>query len=142
MKLLFTAMFLISINTISFCQHMILSAQTEYTVAGPQYGASTMFESKKQLGAGVFYQMDVNMPGEKTEKDTFYGAQLQLPFAKSEKLSFFGTIRGGMVNDKFIVIVPGLETRIHVGKRMAVAFGMSMRMNYPAVSGKVICKIF
>ncbi len=126
----------------TFAQSMVTAIQMEYTVAGTQYGSSFIYESKKQWGLGVFYQVGVTQSVEIFDKDQFYGAQIQFPLVKSERISFFTSLRGGLVNDKFLVVVPGLETRINVGKRLGVAFGMSLRMNYPSVSSKLICKLF
>jgi len=142
MKLFIIPALLVALNSYCNAQSMLLSALTEYTVAGPQYGVSMMYESKKQLGAGVFYQMDVNLPLETKTKNTFYGGQFQIPIAKAEKLSFYATLRCGLVNDTFVVVVPGVETSIKAGKRLRIGFGMSLRMNYPSVSGKLSWKLF
>lgn len=141
-KAVVLAVLFILLNTSSFGQRMTIGLHSEHTVAGVQYGAVTGIESKKQFGVGVFYQMDMKTPLEAEKKNTLYGIYLNAPLVKCDKLSFFGTLRGGLANEKFAVIIPGLETRINVGKRMAVAFGMSMRMNYPSVTSKVILKVF
>jgi hypothetical protein len=140
MKTIVLTSLLVLSQTLLFSQQVMLSVQTEYTVAGAQYGASSMYETKKLLGGGVFYQTDVKAPAEGLAKNTYYGVQVQVPLAKAERLNFFGTLRGGLVNEKFVVVVPGLETRINAGKHFAVSFGMSLRMNYPAVSSKLTWK--
>lgn len=141
MKTLFTCVVL-TFSTICFSQQMKIAFLAEQTVGGPQYGMATGWETKNLFGLTAFYQIDAKVPVEGGEKNTFYGAQLQLPISKSDKLAFFGTLRGGLVNDKFAVVVPGLETRLNVTKRIALAFGMSIRMNYPSLSGKAIFKFF
>ncbi|HYC86465.1 MAG TPA: hypothetical protein VEB86_14630 [Chryseosolibacter sp.] len=142
MRTLIVLLILTVVSTTSRGQHMWLSMLSEYTIAGPQYGAAILMETNKKLGAGLFYQADIQSPAEVKTNNTFYGLQLQIPLAKSEKINFFGTVRGGLVNDKFAVIVPGVETRINAGKRLAVGFAMSMRMNYPSVLGKLTYRIF
>jgi hypothetical protein len=122
-------------------QDMIVSVLLESLVTGSQSGVSMMYESKAAFGMGGFYQRDLRPSRELGTLSTFYGAQIQVPLVKSERLLFSAVVRGGLVNE-FIVLVPGLETRINIRRRFALALSSSMRMNYPALSGKVIVKIF
>lgn len=121
---------------------LVTAIQLEYTITGPQYGTAVMYETQKQWGAGVFYQVGSGLSDEIVTKDQFYGAQLQVPLVRTERISFFTALRGGLVNERFLVVVPGLETRINVGRRIGVSFGMSLRKSYPSVSSKFAFKLF
>lgn len=124
-------------------QNMVVQTQSEYTVAGVQHGAMLQYETASQWGLGVFYQTEFASGEEEFDPgSTFMGARLQAPLAKARHMSFFAVLRAGLVNDNFVAIVPGLETRVHISQRFGTAFGMGMRMGYASVSGKVFVKMF
>lgn len=123
-------------------QNLLTAAQVEYTVAGVQFGGLMMFETKKQFGSGFFYQTNRLNSSKELSTKNYYGIQLQVPLVKSSRLLFAATMRAGFVQDKFFVVVPGLETRVSIRKRFAMGWGMSLRMNYPSISTKLIIKLF
>ncbi len=123
-------------------QNLMIGTQAERTVAGYQYGGSLLYETSKQWAYGGFYQTAFSKPNESTPQNLFYGIHIQVPLVTSERLSFFATFRGGLVNKQFAAVIPGLETRISISKRLSLAVGMSMRMSYPAISSKLIIKLF
>ena len=123
-------------------QAILIGVQTEITVAGYQYGGSMLHETARKWGYGVFYQTSLSKSYEEANKKLLYGIQLQAPLAKSERIKFFATLKGGLANKQFVVVIPGLETHISIRNRLGFAFGMSMRMSYPAISSKVIIKLF
>ncbi|HEY4654287.1 MAG TPA: hypothetical protein VIH22_07220 [Cyclobacteriaceae bacterium] len=124
-------------------QGVVVQGQSECTVAGSQHGATIQFESRTLWGLGIFYQAELGN-GHETyiPKDTFLGMLVQAPLATAKRISFFAMLRAGFVNENFVVLVPGLETRVHISPRFGTAFGMSMRMGYAAVSGKLFVKVF
>ncbi|HEX5170857.1 MAG TPA: hypothetical protein VFW11_16900 [Cyclobacteriaceae bacterium] len=124
-------------------QDIVTYVQTECTVAGSQYGSSVMYETRSKWSVGIFYQAELATRSEDySGKDNFLGLTFQAPLAKSKKLSFFGQLRSGLVNSQFVVVVPGLETRLNLTPRLGTAFGMSLRMGYPSVSGKIFLSLF
>lgn len=143
MKSILSVIFIVVNSLWAGAQHMALSVTTEYTVAGHQYGASLMYETSKQWGLGTFYQGEFyNYSESSLKKDVFYGVVAQAPLVQCSKLAFFGNLRAGFVNKNFFVLVPGLETRLSMSKRLALGFGMSMRMSYPSVAARVVVKLF
>jgi hypothetical protein len=142
MKPIFSILLLVGPMHFAFAQQAFISVHNEYTVAGHQYGASVGYESKNQWGVSAFFQQEILAKDEPFEKDSFYGLHLQAPLAKTPKVSFFAALRPGVVNDKFVVVVPGLETRIALSKRICVAAGMAIRMSYPCMSSRLLFKIF
>jgi hypothetical protein len=133
--------FLMLSASIAKSQDLILGMQLETTVAGSQSGVTIMYEAKKGFGIGGFYQRDIQPSRELKTLNTFYGGQIQAPLVKSERLMLSAVLRGGFVN-QFVVVVPGLETQINIRKRLGVAIGSSLRMNYPAFSAKAVLKLF
>lgn len=123
-------------------QNILIGVQTEITVAGHQYGGSLLHETAGKWGYGVFYQTSLSKSYEEASKKLLYGIQLHAPLAKSERIKVFATLKGGLANKQFVVVIPGLETHVAVSNRLGFAFGMSMRMSYPAISSKVIIKLF
>ena len=141
-KSLVTACVLVVISDFAMGQRMVVGLDLEYTVKGAHLGNSILFESKKQWALGAFYQTEMTRADDRSEKSRFYGTQVQFPFIKSDRLAVLGSLRAGLVMDKFFVVVPGLETRINLGKQFGIAFMMSPRMAYPAVATKLIIKLF
>jgi hypothetical protein len=127
---------------LAFGQQALLCVQTEYTITGHQIGGAVGFESRSQWAVTAFLQGEISSGDELIKKNRFYGLQFQAPLAKTTKLSFFATLRVGLVNKDFFVAVPGLETRVRLGKRLAIGTGMAMRMGYPSISSKLLVKIF
>jgi hypothetical protein len=123
-------------------QELVVAIQAESTVAGPQYGGTLAFELKNTIGIGAMWQTELSRKSEATIPHQLYGGYIQLPISKSKKLALLANLRVGFSDDKYLVVIPGLETRLSITKRMGVAFGMGIRMNYPAISGKIYTTIF
>lgn len=119
---------------------------SEKSVGGIHHISALNVESKGKWGVGVFYQakVDWNYSEEDSNlfRDPYYGITLQAPLAKCEKMSFFVTLRGGLVNKDFVLVVPSLETRIKLFSRFDAVFGMGYRYNYPTASIKVLVNLF
>ena len=126
-------------------QQLIFQSGVEKTVAGFEYGASISYETKGMWALGSFYQTGIsrnNAEGRLEQKSLFYGAIFQAPIAKSDRLAFLFNLRTGFINEKFFVVVPSLETRVHVNKRIGVSVGTALRMGFPSFSAKVFIKLF
>lgn len=141
MKTVMPIVFIALSSYFSYGQKLVTSVHAEYTVIGPQYGSALVYESKKQFGLGIFYQAGLKPSEASASDDRFYGLHLQVPLVKCQQMSFSGLLRSGLVRDRFVVIVPGVETSINLGKRLALGFGMSLRMNKPAVSSRLSFKL-
>jgi hypothetical protein len=123
-------------------QELVVAILAESTVAGPQYGGTLAFELKNKLGIGAMWQTELSRESETAIPHQLYGGYIQVPIAKSEKIALLANVRVGFSDEKYLVVIPGLETRLSITKRLGVAFGMGMRMNYPAISGKIFTTIF
>jgi hypothetical protein len=136
------ALCLLFTSLIAGGQNLVVSVQAESTVAGPQYGPTVMYESKNAFGIGAFFQQNALPSRETGQISSFYGSHLQVPLVRDSKILFFAVLRGGIANKQFVVIVPGVETRLNVTKRLATGLSASMRMGYPALSARLILKCF
>jgi hypothetical protein len=119
---------------------------SEKSVGGIHHMTALSVESKGKWGVGIFYQAkidwNVSEGHEKMFRDPFYGILLQAPLAKCDKMSFLITLRGGLVNKDFVLVVPSLETRIKLFSRFSAVFGMGYRYSYPTGSVKLLVNLF
>lgn len=130
-------------SLVANAQNMVVQTQSEWTVAGIQHGFSVGYETRSSWGLGVYYQAELEKESEDNiTRDDFRGLYLQAPIMKAERLSFFALLRAGLVNNHFVAIAPGLETRVHITRRIGTAFGMGLRMGYASVSGRLFLKMF
>src|SRR5689334_20883945 len=100
-------------------QNFLIYSGVEKTVAGNQYGTSLLIETSRLWAVGVFYQASLGRVGSESlvYSDPFYGMVFQAPLVKNDRLSFFATLKTGLVNDDFYVMVPSLETRIDLSRQ-------------------------
>ncbi|MBA4056061.1 MAG: hypothetical protein C0490_15205 [Marivirga sp.] len=133
----------IIISTCATAQDLIVSAGAELTVKGHQYGGSLLLETRKLWGAGVFYQAGISRDtGEGNLNNPFYGIALQAPIASSERILFGAVMRMGLVNDRFFVVVPSLETRISITPKAGASLAAGLRYGYPSLSARIFFKLF
>lgn len=122
-------------------QQISFSPLVERTVAGWQYGSSLLYENSSKWGFGAFYQSIVRRgPEGITMKNPFAGILINTPVSKSEKLNLYVHTRIGLTNNRYVVLVPGLETELKLVKHLSISGVMSFRMGYPSAMGKVNIK--
>lgn len=123
-------------------QHIKVATLIEKTVAGNQYGAQLVYQSKSKWSLGGFYQESILAQSDGAmSKNPFYGITLNAPIAKTDRLNFYFNTRVGFVNQVFLVVVPGLETELSVSKVVSLSAVMSMRMSYSSSMLKINIKI-
>lgn len=142
-------------STVASSQNFLIYSGVEKTVSGNQYGTSMLLETYRLWAVGVFYQASLGRVGSESlvYSNPFYGMIFQAPLAKNDRISFFATLRTGLVNDDFYVMVPSLETRIDLSRqtskrmpkpnssRYGICIGTGFRYGYPSISGKVFLKL-
>jgi hypothetical protein len=130
-------------STVLSAQDIVVSLGAEKTVIGNQYGGALVYETKKFWGVGPFYQTGIGHDnGEETLTNPFYGLALQAPIVRSERISFLATVRTGVVNEKFLAVVPSLDTRIQVTSKAGVSVGAGLRSGHPSFSAKLFARLF
>lgn len=135
---------LLSFSATIQAQTLVLSTGIEKTVADTESQFMMGYQSKKQWAIGTFYQNSLNnfTNENNREQSYWYGAFTTLSIAKSEKVSFYAMVRGGLMNEQFVVLVPSLETKIKISKWLAVGVASSYRQGYPAFSIKTQISLF
>ncbi len=136
------ALFLLCWSIASSGQSLALSVVGETSVRGLQYGATALYETKHLFGIGGFYQQDATPSVETGKVSTFYGGHLQFALAKENKIAVLAMMRAGLVDKHLLVVVPALETRIMLTKRLATGVDVGMRMGYPSLSARLILSCF
>lgn len=142
MKTIFSSL-LLAFSLSAMAQGLLLQAGVEKTVSGNQVATGITLESKKLWGVGIFGQADYAIsPTEDSRMlaNPFYGVVLQAPLMRSEKIAFLTSLRAGLVNEQFFVLVPSVETRMAIHSRLGLSIGSAIRMGHPSVTGKVYYK--
>jgi len=128
--IIFGVLFVVSL---SYSQHISIAPFIEKTVAGNQYGTQLLFKTKSNWNFGGFYQSSLQRNPEGIQLlNPFFGVSASAPLVQTDKLSFHFNTRCGIVNQVFVVVVPGLETELKVSKTISVSAMMSVRMSYPS----------
>ncbi|MBS1509010.1 MAG: hypothetical protein JSS79_20400 [Bacteroidetes bacterium] len=123
-------------------QHISLVPTVEKTVAGNQYGSLLVFQTKRLWSIGGFYQSSVTRTSEGIQtSNPFYGVSISAPLVRSGKINLLANGRVGVVNEDFLVVVPGLETEVKISRSISVSSLMSIRMSYPSAALRIAIKI-
>ncbi len=135
---------LLSIASVSgiIAQCITIEPFYEKNIFGKQYGGILSWEFKKGIQIGGFYQFSLDRSKDLPVNYEFTGLYVDLPVYSAERLSLSASIRGGIANNRFIIIVPGIETTYQIMKSFYVASVASIRAGEPAISVKAIFKIF
>ncbi|MFZ5971724.1 MAG: hypothetical protein ACOYXA_09040 [Bacteroidota bacterium] len=117
-------------------QRLVIGTGVERTVAGTEVTAALGYQNAKQWGLGGFYQQDMVLPRLENNKNlpasSWYGVFANVPLAKSEKITYSAQLRVGLAEQKYIQVVPSLETKIKITPWMAAGTGCSYRQGYAA----------
>jgi hypothetical protein len=138
---LFLALLLITLFVDLSGQDLSFSAGFEKTVAGSELHFSSGYVTKKNWSLGAFHQMKIeNMAEENTNTSgktgTWYGLYINAPIANTKKINVFFQLRTGLSENRFIVVVPSIETNINLSKVISLGIGSSFRYSYPGLSIK------
>ncbi len=145
MKSLFIAL-LTLFGTQLYSQNLSFSSGLETTVAGTELHLSSGYNTKKNWGMGAFHQSKLANKslesGNTKPNDDWYGLYINAPIANTKKINVFFQIRTGINENKFIVVVPSIETNLNLTKIISLSFGSSFRYSYPAFSFKTNIRPF
>jgi hypothetical protein len=114
----------------------------EKTIAGYEYGSSLTYRVKPLFAFGGFYQASIGRESERmTVNNPFYGILVSAPLRKCDQMNFYANTRIGLVNQNFMVIVPGIETEIQIFKTISLGIGMSMRKGFLSANTNIKMKL-
>ncbi len=127
-------------------QHLTSSCGLERTVSATEVQFTVGYETRRQWAIGTFYQSAITMKPFMIESNnsnaSWYGLYLNAPLVRSQKIGFYAQLRTGIVDTKFIVLVPSLETRVQLAKGLSLIVGGSFRHTYPALLLKLQIGLF
>ena len=139
--LLIIILYLLTISLVQG-QHLTVEPYYEKNIFGNQYGGILSWEFKQSLQIGGFYQLSLSESGENKVNNEFTGIYFKVPLYRVERLSLSASLKGGIANKRFAIIVPGLETAFHVVKQFSIASVVSLRAGAPALEVKAIFRLF
>lgn len=119
-----------------------ISTFTQSTIMGLQKGVEIGVFSKGGLGFSTFYQSTEVFSFETGANNyPYYGFAANVPVKQCSGLSFHAQLRGGVVNQEFIIVTPQVETRLDINHWITGAITAGYRAGQPAVGAKIILKI-
>ena len=123
-------------------QNLFIAPTAESTVLGLQYGASLGYVAKNNFSAGAFYltgRVQSEVWPEKTQ--TLYGLQSAVPLVRSPKIGFCANLRVALSNDRFVVLIPGAETRLRLSGSLQAVAGMAWRHGHASINSSLLIKL-
>ena len=135
----FILLFLIACSIRSKGQGVEISSKVQQTVMGLQTGHSLEFRTADGYGIGSFYQSTNYMSFEQSATNyPFYGLSLSAPLTRCGNVQVLGQLLTGVVNQKFLIATPEIETRIVLTKFIQLGIGAGYRSRQAAVSARLI----
>lgn len=145
MKSLFFALFIL-FGTQLYGQNLTFSTGLESTVAGTELHLSSGYTTRKNWGLGAFHQSKLASKSVESSTTTpnggWYGVYINAPIANTKKINVFFQLRTGINENKFIVVVPSIETNLNLTRMISLSFAGSYRYSYPAFSFKTNIRPF
>ncbi len=143
-NILFFFLLMACLNTQA--QRLIIGAGMERTVAGTEIMGSLGYQNSGQWTVGGFYQQDMALPRLENNKSlstaSWYGVFANIPLAKSEKITYSVQLRVGLAEQKYVQVVPSLETKIKITNWLAAGTGCSYRQGYAAFMVRTYVQLF
>lgn len=132
-------LFFLFLGNIAKAQSFKLDTYVQHSVIGLQKGYAAKFLFKNSLGLGVFHQSSDNLSFETQNKNyPFTGLEIEFCIAKCENIQIIGAYKGGFVNEKFLVLVPEITTKIRLIEFVSLGLGTSYRAGQAAVAMKLV----
>lgn len=141
-KLVLTMLFSIASISGIKAQYITVEPYYENNIFGNQYGCILSWEFKRDIQIGGFYQFSLDRSKDIPVKYEFTGLYFDIPVYRAGRLSLSASFRSGIANDRFIIIVPGIETTFQIMKNFWVASVVSFRASKPSVGLKAVFKMY
>lgn len=124
-------------------QGLEITSRAQQTIMGMQTGHGIEYRSSKGFGVGGFYQSTNYMSFEQSVTNyPFYGLDLSAPLVKCGNVQVLAHVMTGMVNQKFLIVTPEVETRMTITGFLKLGVGAGYRSRQAAVSARLIITTF
>lgn len=123
-------------------QKLEISAHGQQTVMGLQSGYQVAAKTDSGFGLGVFIQSTHHFSLESSSVNyPFYGADLIAPITSHGDLQLLVHLKSGLVNNRFWIIAPEVETRWTLSEIFSVGLTAAVRSRQAAVGGKLTARV-
>lgn len=130
---------LLAFSTQANAQSLELNSTAQQTVMGLQTGHSVAYRMNNGLGIGTFYQSTNYLSLEQSISNyPFYGVDVSATIKNCGSVQVLAHLRTGIVNEKFLIATPELETRISLTRFIKLGIGAGYRSRKAAVSATII----
>jgi len=142
-NLIYLIPILIFLTFSSYAQQLEIQAYAQETIVGLQKGYSIKMVNNQGVKLGMFYQSTQNFSfNEGINNYPFMGTELSYPMTQCGKVRLHANLKGGVVNYRFLVLIPELETTYNLKDYLDLGVGTSIRGGHAAISFKVMIKPF
>ena len=122
-----------------FGQSLEIGLGAQKNVMDIQYNYDLTFRYKNFFGLGVFGQSSKYMSFEQENNNyPIIGLDMSMPVKTCEELRVLVHLKGGLVNNQFIIVTPELETRLKLFKHIHLSTSIGIRRNQAAIAGKLL----
>jgi hypothetical protein len=132
--------------SICYPQSLSVSVGAERNVSCMESQLMMGYQNGSEWLLGAFYQNKMNvLPLEQSTEakgGEWFGLVVNAPLVRTKKIGFYGQLRTGLVNQRFLLIAPSLETKIIITKWLAVGSGTGYRYGYPTFFLKTQITLF
>ncbi|UXP32109.1 hypothetical protein N6H18_17335 [Reichenbachiella agarivorans] len=137
LKLAITIILFILVAQCSRAQSLRVSATIEKAVMGVQTGTEVSYRFKNKMGIGGFYQKNLpNLNETSNSEYEFTGIAVSVPITQCNKIMLSGVLRAGVINRRFVIVTPSVETEVKVSKHLSFALGLGIRATEAAINTK------
>ncbi len=115
----------------------------EKNVSGLAQGYELVRTNASGWALGGFYENLLQQTASERAAGTYerYGVILQGPLVRCQKLGLYAQVKSALVKNKFLVIMPSLETQIRLHQYFILGFRSGLRYGHPSAGIKLILSI-
>jgi hypothetical protein len=118
-------------------QRISLGPHIEKNIKGSQLGISSSLVFKKHFAVGFYHQHEFNkFPEQVNENYDLSGIIIDFPLYIDTRLNLIGRLKPSLANQRFIMVIPAIETQFLIVEFLQVAGEVSYRAGYPAFAIK------
>ncbi len=127
----------IIIATNTHAQKLTIGILAEKNCYGMQAGSSMAVTFPKLFTVGAFFQQEVKQATESDNRTIqLAGVLIDFPLIADERLALIGRVKPSIANEKFIVVIPAIETQVKIFDFLQLTGEVSYRAGNPAVALK------
>ncbi|MEM9895363.1 MAG: hypothetical protein AAF789_03260 [Bacteroidota bacterium] len=136
---LVAAFFVASIVRSGNAQKVTIQSYVQHTVMGIQKGFGIRSKLKKGFEVGVAHQANMFSRSELlNQRYPFTGAEVLVPISQGARMQLYFNTKTGFVNKHFFAVLPEVESRVKIARRIHLGFGAGIRAGQASSSFKIL----